>query len=354
MFDSSARTLVKADAIVSPGKGFITNRSLILKNGSIERIAESGDSEPGMHVVDFTGFVLSPLFCDYHLHFFKSGLDRIDETISALAASGVFRVFEAGDGNAGGIKAKHAVNGSPAATLDIKTSGFALYKKGGYGSFLGTGVEGADEARPLIDKLAALGVDFIKVINAGIFIPETGEVTPGGFENDELARIIAYANDKGLPVMCHANGDRAVRDAVDGGASAIVHGFSASDEILSVMARQGVDLIPTINALFSLRKQVTDTKALTGIDDMVNEHLGTVQRASALGVKVLPGSDSGPDFIPYGTAYSEELLFLQKAGLSDEAILSSAASVELEEGGSADFLVLDGLSVKNVCAGGVL
>ncbi len=354
MFDSNARTLVKADAIVSPGEGFITGRSLIVKDGSIERIVESSDSRPGMRVVDFTGFVLSPPFCDYHLHFFKSGFDRIDDTVSALAAAGIFRVFEAGDGNASGIKAKHALNGSPVTSLDIKTSGFALYKKGGYGGFLGEGVEGADEAKPLIDKLAALGVDFIKVVNAGIFIPQTGEITPGGFESGELMRIIAYANDKGLPVMCHANGDRAVRDAVDAGAWTIVHGFSASDETLSVMAEKEVGLIPTINALFSLRKQATGTKALTGIDTMVAEHLATVKRASVLGVNVLPGSDSGPDFIPYGTAYSEELLFLQRAGLSDETILSSAASVELEEGGKADFLVLDGLSVKNVCIGGSL
>ncbi len=354
MFDSNARSLVKADAIVSPGKGFVTGRSLILKGGIVERIADSGYSEPGMSVVDFTGFVLSPPFCDYHLHFFKSGLGRTDDIVSALAASGVFRVFEAGDGSASGIQTKHTLGRSPGAIPDIKTSGFALYKKGGYGSFLGAGVESADEAKPLIDKLAALGVDFIKVINAGIFVPETGEITPGGFESGELMRIIAYANDKGLPVMCHANGDRAVRDAVNGGASAIVHGFSVSDTTLSVMAKQGTALIPTINALFSLRKQVTDTKALTGIDTMVNKHLATVKRASSLGVTVLPGSDSGPDFIPYGTAYSQELLFLRRAGLSEETILSGAASVELEEGGSADFLVLDGLSIENVCTRGVL
>lgn len=355
MFDSSAHVLVKADSIILPGKGFVAGRSLIIKDGIIEDISVNESPAPKMRVLDYTGYTISPPFCDYHLHFFKSGLDKINEMAASLASCGVSKVFESGDGNLSGIKIKDALHNQPGINLTIKTSGFAIYKKGGYGDFLGKGAGDAGQAKLLTDELASLGVDFVKVINSGIFLPETGLTTRGGFEKDELARIIGYANDKGLPVVCHANGNHAVRDAVAAGASAIVHGFFASDETLSMMAEKGVDFIPTINALFSLTKKTIDPEAAARIHAMVNEHLDTVKRAADRGVKVLPGSDSGPDFIPYGTAFLEELKFLKKAGLADEAILSAAVATGLAPGLKANFLVLDGLSVKKVFfSGGVV
>ena len=63
---------------------------------------------------------------------------------------------------------------------------------------------------------------------------------------------------------------------------------------------------------------------------------------------VLPGSDSGPHFIPYGKAYHEELGLFKKAGLSEEYILSSAVANQFRTGMQADFLVIKGLEIEKI------
>ena len=84
--------------------------------------------------------------------------------------------------------------------------------------FLGIGVASLDEARYLVDHAAEQGVDTLKVINSGVVDPQTGSITKGGFQRDDLKRIIDYASKKGFPVICHANGDKAAMNAIDAGA----------------------------------------------------------------------------------------------------------------------------------------
>jgi imidazolonepropionase-like amidohydrolase len=236
--------------------------------------------------------------------------------------------------------------------LEVKTSGYAIYKKGRYGKFIGKGVGSFHDSRELIDQLCQRGVDYIKVINSGIFKAETAEVTPGGFEQKELVEIVTYAKKSGLAVFCHANGDQAAREAVEAGVSAIIHGLSVSDETLLMMSERKVSFIPTVNAFASLSLMTKDREMKTNISRAVETHLLAIKKAFDSGVKVLPGSDSGPKFIPYGKAYLAELRFFKKAGLSDEYILASAVDKPLTIGMKADFLALKGTELKKVFING--
>ncbi len=159
-------------------------------------------------------------------------------------------MFEGGDNKLLGLRAKKQLN----ARLDIKTSGHAIYKRNTYGSYLGRGVANAREAGELIRQLRDEGVDYIKLVHSGIFEPATGRITSGGFEKQELRSIAAEARSSGLEIMCHANGEQAIREAVDAGVSSIIHGLRVSNETLLVMAERGTSLIPTVNAFASLKK----------------------------------------------------------------------------------------------------
>lgn len=351
---TSTTVFIKADNLFDPAKGFIEGCSVFVKDGVIARIT-TGTGHAAIvpddsQVLDFTGYTISPPFCDHHLHFLNNKLEMIEGISSQLAGNGILKVFEAGDAHLSGFEAKRMLDGK----LDVKTSGSAIYKKGCYGGFLGNGIESAAEAKPLIDGLASRGVDFIKVINSGIFVPRTGAITKGCFEREELAQIIGYANEKGLPVTCHANGDQAIRAAVEAGASTIVHGFYASNSTLALMAKKNVSFIPTINALFSLIKIDEHPEADYTTRKLTHIHSITTRRAKEMGVIVLPGSDSAPDFIPYGTAYVEELQCLRQAGLKQDEVLSCAVTGPLAEGGKADFLIIDGLRPHKVVINGSL
>ena len=337
-------TAITADHIFSPFTDCTAKRYLLLNNGIIENISDSLPAHQGMRHLDFTGFVVSPFFCDYHLHFSDSALAASHKIAEALLQNGIHKVCEGGDSLLSGLEMKKLLKDR----LEVRTAGYAIYKKGTYGKAIGKGVEGLREARGLIDQLRKLGVDYIKIINSGIFKPETRQITPGGFEREELAGIVQYAKEHGLDVFCHANGAGKVHDAVSAGVSAIVHGLYISDGTLDMMAEKKIAFIPTAHAFAGLSSMTSDPEIQTHIARTVEGHLFTIKKAVDRGVMVLPGSDSGPHLIPYGKAYHKELGLFKKAGLSDEYILSSAVIGQFRAGMQADFLVLKGTEIEKI------
>jgi imidazolonepropionase-like amidohydrolase len=337
-------TAIRADRIFSPFTDCSPKRYLLLNNGIIENISDSLPVHKGMRQLDFTGFAVSPFFCDYHLHFSGRALAAPHKAAEVLLQNGIRRAYEGGDSLLSGLEMKKLLKDR----LEVRTAGYAVYKKGTYGKAIGKGVEGLREARGLIDQLRTLGVDYIKIINSGIFRPETGGITPGGFERKELGGIVQYAKEHGLAVFCHANGDGKIHDAVSAGVSAIVHGLNISDRTLDMMAGNNIALIPTLQAFAGLSSVTGNPETQTQIAKVVEGHLLTIKKAADMGVRVLPGSDSGPHFIPFGEAYGKELGLFKKAGLSDEYILSSAVIGQFKKGMPANFLVLKGTGIEKI------
>lgn len=337
-------TVIKAESILT-AQGILSGGiSLLIRDGIIEQIGQSIKYGNELPVVDLNGFTICPTFCDYHLHFSKKCLSDIEALITVLLQHGITQVCDGGDRDFTGLICKKAVQDK----IEIVTSSFALYRRGTYGSLFGIGVASVDEAKSLIDHAVVRGVDTVKVINSGVVDPQTGRISEGGFKSDVLKQVIDYAAKKGFPVTCHANGDRAVTDAVDAGVSTIVHGFFITPETLKKVADNNVTFIPTIYAFHSLIDRYDDTRARERIIKITEEHLHTIKLASDMGVKILAGSDARPLFLPYGKAFIEELRFLQKAGLSFEKVLMTAIKEHLRKDARADFLVLDDLRVHSV------
>jgi len=333
--------IVKADSILT-AKGFEPDKALRIRDGCIVDIDDISAFTGTTELLDFTGYMITPCFCDFHLHLFRKESAEQDKVVRALNEYGVFTVFDGGSQDLYSLEIKDRFKNS----LKIKAVGHAIHKRGSYGKYIGQGVETVREAEQLIDKLLEAGADYIKIINSGIYNPDNNKISQGGFSLNDLRAIVKYAKSGGLDVACHANGEQAVEDAVNSGVSYLIHGLKASDKSLTIMAEKGTAFIPTINAFASLKNISKESQ--DNIDRAVDGHIQTVSRAYDKGVKVLPGSDAGPDFIPYGLSFHEELLMFQKAGIDDVDILSSAITGQLERGAQADFLVMDGLDIKKV------
>jgi imidazolonepropionase-like amidohydrolase len=317
---------------------------LSVKNGMIQSISDDLQRCSGDEIVDLADLTLSPCFCDYHLHFSERAKSMAESLGTLLLRFGINAAYEGGDKSLAGLAVKESLKGKQG----IMTSGYALYKKGGYGSAIGRGVDSEAEAFSAINDLLACHVDYIKIIHSGVYEPESGLISGGGFEATELTHIVDYAKESGLDVYCHANGIKAVKEAIDAGVSAIVHGLYSGDEIFAEMAEKKVAFIPTVHAFQSLLADAKSSVARWNIEKTVDLHLSAVSRAFEHKVRVLPGSDSGPTFIPYGSAYIKELRLFSRAGISIENIIRFATTAVLTEGGPADFVLLDGLSVKQV------
>lgn len=295
-----------------------------------------------------------PPFRDSHIHFTVNGRPAPEAGLpglrTSLMRSGIFSVADCGHKSARGFEAKRLFAGLP----EVKTSGRALYKKGGYGAFLGLGVSGAAEIVREIRELADSGVDFVKVVNSGIVDPGfPGSVTPGGFAPEELHVIVEESARHGLIVRCHANSDAAICDAVRAGVNSIEHGFFVSGDTLLMMAEKGVSWTPTVFALhaFSLTQPDRERSFIEGVTD---KHLDSIAYAASIGVALKVGTDSGSSNVKHGDSFREELKMFSAAGLSKEEI-AAAACMEKEEVLRGNYLMVDvAFNVIEVWSGGKL
>lgn len=327
-------SIIKARVFFSKSKEpeikFIT-----VNSGIVTKIEDRIESTDGYKFYDLSTNTLCTPFCDYHLHFTKTKTPV--ETYNELFRNGIFSAYDGGDNTQCGFLAKKELK----SLFDIKTPAFALYKEGGYGSFIGKAVSKVEEACLIIKELSGQGVDYIKLVNSGIFLPKSGAVSRGGFSFDELKKIVNCCNNLGLNTQCHANGDKAVREAVESGVSTIIHGFFPSINTIRLMSKKGVSIIPTVNALFSLTKIAKTNEQKQTVLEAAKKHLETIKICFDEGVKLLCGSDSGPDFLPYGSAFIDELRLFKQAGIDDKDILSSAGAIPVETGMRADFAAID-------------
>lgn len=281
-----------------------------------------------------TDLLKIPPFRDSHIHFTVDGKPASTENLLEIKdeylRSGIFSVNDMGHVTGIGLKAKI----SPGRDILIRTAGFAIYKKGTYGAFLGMGIVEKDGIKRAIKDITYAGADFIKVVNSGIVCTKGTElITEGGFSPEELKIISGEAKEKNMELVCHANSDVAIRNSVCAGASSIEHGFFVSRETLHMMAEAGISWTPTCFALLSLTSELSSPERKY-IMEVIDNHLISISYAVSIGVKLNIGTDSGSRGVRHGKSFFDEMHLFRKAGLSVEQILSAAcvSKKEMEKG----------------------
>ncbi len=267
------------------------------------------------------------------------------EGVSVLRAlylsSGIYYFEDMGHKSGLGLSAKKGLAGVSESPVGWRTAGWALYKKGTYGGFLGKGVSGVEEIEESIKELAQSGVDFLKIINSGmVSVRRENPVTEGGFSSEEWRAIAETARKCNLKIRCHANSEGAIRTAVIGGAASIEHGFFIRPDTIQLMARQGVAWVPTVFALDQLRSGLSSEEEKR-IEEIVEKHLQSIRLARSIGVKIELGTDSGSKGVAHGRAFFQELRLLKRAGLSREDLLGVACLGE-DEMAKGNFLLVAG------------
>ncbi len=212
-------------------------------------------------------------------------------------------------------------------SVTVKTCGIGLYKKNGYGRFLGWEISDLDGIKKAIKELSLKGIDFIKVFNSGIVsLKATNLVTPGGFNREELYVICAEAGERGLSVHAHANTDRSVRNAVEAGVASIEHGLFISSETIDLMRDQNVMWTPTVFAFVTAIERESGGRDAI-VEKMLTDYLSMINYAASIGIRLRIGTDSGSKGVKHGESFVFEMEFLQKAGLSPQQI-ELAATVD--------------------------
>lgn len=398
------------------------NVSVIIENGIISQIGSVNELHipENFHSLELTGKTVIPGLIDAHLHLSQSGVDdftrpyaesmntKLKRNAYLTLKSGVTTVRNMPGGSVNSVlKFREKVKQGKELGPRILASGPALAPSYGYFSLkrffpsnpvimyilsklfgahgLAIDVDTTEEAKIAVNKLKKLGVDFVKTVTPGSYIPfadkEEGlteelmkkglkrEMIESSMKPEVLRAIVEEAHKQGLKVAAHTiSWPEDLKEAVKVGLDSIEHtplGLM-DDETFDLMKSKNIYWVPTAYCFYNWSNFIdnpeefnsNEIKALipepfhslgkksldkvregikSGKDPLwarfyaqvtpFKEHYfpANFKRAMDKGIKIVAAVDagaSGAGCVPHGMLYKELELFV-KHGMSEfEAIQS--------------------------------
>jgi imidazolonepropionase-like amidohydrolase len=317
-----APLLLTGARVLDPsGDHLLDGRDVLIENGRIAAIGASGtlENRPGIQRIDLTGLTLIPGLIEMHSHLLLHPYDEAPwddqvlkeplelRTIRAVAAAkatleaGFTTVRDLGTEGAGfaDVALRDAIAQGIVPGPRVFAATRALVATGSYGPSgfdprweIPKGaqvVDGPVEMRKAVREQIAAGADWIKVY--ADYRRRPGITTPT-FTQEEMAAAVDEARSAGLPVAAHAYTEEGIRRAVLAGVATIEHGTNVTDELLALMKRKGVALVPTLAASEAVSRYA-GWKSGEPEPARVKDARAMFARALKSGVTIANGSDVG-------------------------------------------------------------
>ncbi len=206
-----------------------------------------------------------------------------------------------------------------------------------------------DQLTAYVVQEAKRGDGWVKLVGDWIE-RDTADLAPS-WPADALTTAIKAAHDHGARVTAHVFGEDALPDLLEAGIDCIEHGTGLSFDLIDLMARRDVALVPTVKQLnnFPAYAAAGEAKFPTYAEHMralFSRRHETIRAAYEAGVPVYAGTDAG-GVLPHGLI-AAEVVELARYGLSAFDALGAASwrarhwlgiESQLDEGVPADFVV---------------
>ena len=338
---------------------------VVVRDGLIESVT-TGSPPSGAQVVDMEGKHLLPGLMDGHWH------GRTLDNLRRALESGVTTVKSAGADGQVDLQMRDAVAAGYLAGPEILAAGVYVNRFPGASAltdprlykYVNVIVKGNDAVRDIVRVNADRGVDWIKTRTGGT------ASSPGGWDPktevytlEEIKALVDEATSHGIPVSCHAHGEKVIDNAIRGGCRTIEHGFYITEANLRLMRERGTVWNPTYTSVEgymfphddynSSASRMRAPWALHNMREMLRV-------AHELGVTIITSTDTqyGPRS---STRVSGEVLnFVDYAGMSPLEAIQSATIVSasvyglsdetgaIEVGLEADFVAYDRNPLEDV------
>jgi imidazolonepropionase-like amidohydrolase len=211
----------------------------------------------------------------------------------------------------------------------------------------------ADEMVTEVRRQSKHGVNFVKMADS-----RSGDFQ--GLAEAEIRAVVEEAHRRNLKVAIHSRGAASTRAAAAASVDWIIHADLASERDLEAIAKAGIPVIPTatfLGQVFEEGSRVGPENVQLDITRMKRHFeglVGIMQRARAMGIKLLCGTDTGNNtFMPFGALHAKEAeIFVKYGGWStmdaicaatrDNALAMGLAGElgEIKPGALADVIVL--------------
>lgn len=386
-------TFVQAGRVlVDPATGKVeTQKTLVVQNGKVVRIADGFVAEPGGKVVDLKSAFVLPGFIDSHVHLTgqqnpNSRLEEVTQSSAEQAMvaaryakktllAGFTTVADLGADDEAIFALRKAIALGDVPGPRIVASGNAISVHGGHGDVNGyredimhvmrpgSVCSGPEDCSRAVREQVWKGADVIKITATGGVLSNTAAGLAQQFSEDELKAIVESAHRMGRRVTAHAHGGDGILSFLKAGGDSIEHGTFLDAEGIALMKKSGAYLVPTLMAGdFVYRVASGPNNFLTPAQsakalEAGPKMLDMARRAHAGGVKIAFGTDTG---VSAHGDNAGEFALLVKAGLTPlEAIQAatvnaadhlqlSSVTGSLTPGHAADLVAVDGDPLKDV------
>ncbi|MDR0477307.1 MAG: amidohydrolase family protein [Desulfobulbaceae bacterium] len=349
------------------GSGGPIRRNVVLRlnRGKIAEIVD-GENWRGP-ALDLSRATILPPLIDAHVHLWLSASAdpeyrakqcqataeemrwQIRQNLDYCLAHGVLAVRDLGDRH--GLAWAEAKRLGSDAPVKIIAAGPGWHQEGRYGTLFARAPEAGETLAAACQRLDD-GAPWLKIFQSGANnLKVFGQAAKPQFCLEEMRAAVAWAHGQGKKAATHANGEEAVRLALEAGCDSIEHGYFMGGANLRRMAASGVAWVPTLVPMRALADYPGLSAAERAIAAKNLAHqIEQVRLGQRLGVKIVCGSDAGCAGVICGDAVREELALLMKAGLTlaeavrsatrDAATLLGLPGFILAPGEDADFLVV--------------
>jgi imidazolonepropionase-like amidohydrolase len=362
----------------------VENAVLVIEEGRIAKVGTIIDTPipQGAEFLDYTGYYVIPGLIDCHIHMdlhgmantFKENLveDKLrtlrsardmDETLKA----GFTTVRNIGSVNHIDFAVKQAIEAGWIRGPRIVTCGRIIsmtcsgteYFNGMYRV-----ADGPDECRKAAREQLKSGADFLKLMATGAIMNPGGVPGAPQLDEGEIRAIVNEGLKLGKHTAAHAHGAGGIKNAVRAGVRTIEHGTMADDEAISMMAGNGVFLIPTLAVDAAWKAHAAERSVPSFMLEKINrihlEYADVLEKAVAAGIPIAMGTDAGTNFNYHGKNAIEIVIYVERGLMSPQNALQSATRVAadaigmghdlgtLETGKIADLVVLRKNPLENI------
>ena len=334
------------DVRVFDGERVHERTNVLVQDGVLKAIGARLTPPAGATIVDGANKTLLPGLIDAHTHSIAPEALREAVTFGVTTSLDQFTDHA----TAAAWRAEQKA-GRASARADLFSAGTLVTAPGGHGTQFGLAIPTLArpaDAQAFIDARLAEGSDWIKIVYDD---GKTYALTIPTLDRATMAAAVRAARARDRVAVVHIGSQRGARDAIEDGASGLVHLFvdeAPAADFASVVKQRGAFVIPTLSVNESVSGTASGT-ALVG-DSLVAPYLTpqmvqglrgafprrpgttmnfahaleTVRRLKAARVPILAGSDAPNPGTAHGVSMHRELELLVQAGLTPVEALHAA------------------------------
>lgn len=376
------------------GDGVQSGKYIVVEDGKIASITDDKKAIANLDVIDLNGKYILPGLINLHVHLPGSGMPKDTKkqnkkTVRMLMnhaltkyivyrmcanyakvelMSGVTTIRTVGglddidsrirdNGAKGKLKAPRVLASNMAVSV----------KDGHMAGLLAYEAKDPEDGRRYVREIAKTNPDLIKLMITGGVLDAKTEGEPGVLRmSPEIVKACCEeAHKLGFKVAAHVESPLGVTVALEGGVDTIEHGANISEHEIELFKQNGSAHILTVSptiplCMFDL--SVSGGTELHKINGKVvfEGMLDCARKCLDNGIPVGLGTDTACPFVTHYDMWRELRYFQKYLGVSNEFAIHTATKVNaeiagidketgsIEEGKSADFMVVEGNPLENL------